>query len=72
MTLAETPRGPVSFDDHGNVVCDVYVRRAEKQGGKMLNKTIKTYSKVSQFWTMKPQKFLEQPVDSRDYPPMRG
>lgn len=29
---ADTPRGPISFDDHGNVVTDVYVRRAEKQG----------------------------------------
>jgi branched-chain amino acid transport system substrate-binding protein len=72
VTLAETPRGPVSFDSHGNVVCDVYVRRAEKQGGKMVNKTIKTYHKVSQFWTMDPKKFLEQPVYSRDYPPMKG
>ena len=52
VTLAETPRGPISFDDHGNVVIDVYVRRAEKQNGKMVNKTIKTYHKVSQFWTM--------------------
>ena len=43
VTLADTPRGPISFDDHGNAVIDVYVRRTEKQGGKMVNKTIKTY-----------------------------
>ena len=55
VSLAETPRGPISFDDHGNVVIDVYVRRVEKQGGKMVNKTIKTYHKVSQFWTMDPR-----------------
>ena len=72
VTLAETPRGPVSFDDHGNVVCDVFVRRSEKQGGKMVNKTIKTYHKVSQFWTMDPKKFLQNPVYTRDYPPMKG
>ena len=30
VTLADTPRGPISFDDHGNAVIDVYVRRAEK------------------------------------------
>jgi branched-chain amino acid transport system substrate-binding protein len=46
--------------------------RAEKQGGKMVNKTIKTYQKVSQFRTMGPKKFLEQPVLSRDYPPMKS
>jgi branched-chain amino acid transport system substrate-binding protein len=72
VTLAETPRGPVSFDDHANVVCDVFVRRSEKQGGKMVNKTIKTYHKVSQFWTMDPKKFLQNPVYTRDYPPMKG
>jgi len=72
VSLADTPRGPVSFDDHGNAVVDVYVRRAEKQNGKMVNKTVKTYSKVSQFWTMDPKKFLEQPVFSRDFPPMKS
>jgi branched-chain amino acid transport system substrate-binding protein len=72
VALADTPRGPISFDAHGNVVIDVYVRRAEKQGDKMVNKTIKTYHKVSQFWTMDPTKFLSQPVFSRDFPPMKG
>jgi branched-chain amino acid transport system substrate-binding protein len=72
VTLADTPRGPLSFDDHGNAVIDVYVRRAEKQNGKMVNKTVKTYHKVSQFWTDDPKWFLEQPVFSRDYPPMKA
>ena len=72
ITLADTPRGPLSFDDYGNAVIDVYVRRAEKQNGKMLNRTVKTYNKVSQFWTMDPKAFLAQPVFSRDYPPMKS
>jgi branched-chain amino acid transport system substrate-binding protein len=72
VTLTETPRGPLSFDDYGNAIIDVYVRRAEKQDGKMVNKTIKTYSKVSQFWTMNPIRFLAEPVFSRDYPPLKG
>jgi branched-chain amino acid transport system substrate-binding protein len=72
VTLAETPRGPVSFDDHGNVVMDVYVRRVDKDGGKLVNRTVKTYHKVSQFWTMDPTAFLKEPVFSRDYPPMKG
>ncbi len=72
VSLADTPRGPLSFDAYGNAVIDVYVRRAEKVNGKMANKTIKTYHKVSQFWTMDPAKFLAQPVFSRDYPPMKS
>jgi hypothetical protein len=46
------------------------VRRAEKRDGKMVIKTIKTYRKVSQFWTMDAKAFLAQPVFSRDYPPV--
>lgn len=71
VALAETPRGPISFDDYGNVVIDVYVRKAEKRGGKMVNRTIKTYHKVSQFWTMDPKAFLAQPVFSRNYPALK-
>ena len=71
VELADTPRGPLSFDDHGNAVIDVYVRRAEKRDSKMVNKTLKTYRKVSQFWTMDPKAFLQQPVFSRDYPPVK-
>jgi branched-chain amino acid transport system substrate-binding protein len=71
-SIGDTPRGPISFDDHGNVVIDVYVRRVESQGGKMVNKTVKTYHKVSQFWTMDPKAFLQQPVFSRDFPPMKS
>jgi branched-chain amino acid transport system substrate-binding protein len=53
-------------------VIDVYVRRAEKRDGKMMNKTVKTYRKVSQFWTMDAKAFLAEPVFSRDYPPIKG
>ena len=72
VSLADTPRGPISFDDHGNAVIDVYLRRVEKQDGKMVNRTIKTYHKVTQFGPTDPKWFLEQPVFSRDYPPLKG
>lgn len=72
VSLADTPRGPLKFDDYGNAVIDIYVRRAEKVNGKMANKTVKTYSNVSQFWTMDPKQFLSHPVYSRDYPPMKS
>ena len=72
VTLTDTPRGPISFDDHNNVVCNIYIRRIEKANGKRVNHTIKTYPKVSQFWTYDPKWFLQQPVYSRDYPPLKS
>lgn len=72
VVLADTPRGPISFDDHGNVVIDVYLRRIEQAGNGVVNKTIKTYHKVSQFWTADPNWFLQQPVFSRNYPPLKS
>jgi branched-chain amino acid transport system substrate-binding protein len=72
VTLPDTPRGAISFDDYGNVICDMFVRQIASRDGRMVNKTIKTYPKVSQFWTYDPKWFLQQPVYSRDYPPMKS
>jgi branched-chain amino acid transport system substrate-binding protein len=72
LSLEDTPRGPVSFDEGGNVVGSVFVRRCERKGGNLVNTTIKTYPKVSQFWTYPPAEFLKQPVYSRDYPPAKN
>ena len=57
----DTPRGPVKFDHLGNVVGDFFIRSCEKKDGKLVNKTIKTYHNVSQFWTYDEKKFLAQP-----------
>ncbi len=51
VSLADSPRGPIKFDHLGNVVGNFYIRRMEKSGGRMINKTVKTYENVSQFWT---------------------
>jgi branched-chain amino acid transport system substrate-binding protein len=76
VDLKDTPRGPVKFDHFGNIVGSFFVRRlgteGAKYGLKLWNKTIKTYKDVSQFWTYDEKKFLEQPVYSRDYPPLKG
>ncbi|HZY21204.1 MAG TPA: ABC transporter substrate-binding protein [Beijerinckiaceae bacterium] len=72
LSLEDTPRGPVAFDEGGNVVGSVFVRRCERKGGNLVNTTIKTYPKVSQFWTYPPAEFLKQPVYSRDYPPAKN
>jgi branched-chain amino acid transport system substrate-binding protein len=72
LKFAETARGPMHFDHLGNVVGNIYIRRIDKKGGKLVNTTIKTYENVSQFWTYDEQTYLAQPVYSRDYPPLKG
>jgi branched-chain amino acid transport system substrate-binding protein len=72
VSLTDTPRGPFSFDRFGNVVGNFYIRRCERKGDKLVNTTIKTYPKVSQFWTYDEKWFLSQPVYSRDYPPLKS
>jgi branched-chain amino acid transport system substrate-binding protein len=72
VSLTDTPRGPFSFDHLGNVVGNFYIRRCERKGDRLVNTTIKTYPKVSQFWTYDEKWFLSQPVYSRDYPPLKS
>jgi branched-chain amino acid transport system substrate-binding protein len=72
VTLTDTPRGPFSFDHLGNVVGNFYIRRIDRKGDKLVSTTIKTYQKVSQFWTYDEKWFLSQPVYSRDYPPIKS
>jgi branched-chain amino acid transport system substrate-binding protein len=65
-------RGPVTFDDYGNVVGSVYIRRVERKDGRLVNSVIFTYPAVSQFWTYDPKAFLANPVYSRDWPPAKN
>ena len=68
----ESPRGPISIDpETRDIVQNIYIRKVEKVGGALQNTVIHTYPAVSQFWTYDPQKFLEQPVYSREFPPCR-
>jgi branched-chain amino acid transport system substrate-binding protein len=71
-TDTNTVRGPVKFDQYGNVVGNVYIRRVERKDGRLVNAIIKTYPNVSQFWTYDPKKFLAEPVYSRDWPPAKN
>ncbi len=69
VDLSDVPRGPVKFDEYGNPIENIYVRKVERVGGRLQNTVIYTFPSVSQFWTYKPEDFLKQPVYSRDYPP---
>jgi branched-chain amino acid transport system substrate-binding protein len=70
-------RGPVSFDDMRNPVQNIYIKKVEKKQmfgydkPELWNTVIKTYPAVSQFWTYGKEKFLAQPVYSRDFPPCK-
>jgi branched-chain amino acid transport system substrate-binding protein len=70
--VPDTLRGPVSFDKYGNVVGNIFIRKVEKKGGKLVNTVVKTYPDVSQFWTYNVDEFLKNPVYSRDYPPAKN
>jgi branched-chain amino acid transport system substrate-binding protein len=68
----ETVRGVVKFDEFGNVIGNVYIRKVTRSDGRLVNSVIKTYPDVSQFWTYDKAEFLRNPVYSRDYPPARN
>jgi len=72
VDLSDAPRGPMKFDDFGNPVQNVYVRRVEKVNGRLQNTVIHTFPAVSQFWTYKAEDFLKAPAYSRDYPPCKA
>jgi branched-chain amino acid transport system substrate-binding protein len=72
VSLADTPRGALKFDQYGNVIGEVFIRRCEKKDGQLVNTVIKTYPNVSQFWTYNEKEFLANPVYTRDYPPAKN
>jgi branched-chain amino acid transport system substrate-binding protein len=72
VSLTDAPRGPVSFDEYGHPVQNIYVRRVERVGGKLQNTVIQTFPNVSQFWNYKPDEYLKNPVYSREWPPCRA
>jgi branched-chain amino acid transport system substrate-binding protein len=73
----DAPRGPVELDDMRNPIENVYIKKVEKKKmfgypkDELWNTVIKTYPHVSQFWTYGKEKFLAQPVYSRDFPPCK-
>jgi branched-chain amino acid transport system substrate-binding protein len=68
----QSVRGRVRFDEFGNVVGDVFIRKVERKDGRLVNAVVKTYPNVSQFWTHTARQFLANPVYSRDWPPARN
>ncbi|MGM4915789.1 ABC transporter substrate-binding protein [Tardiphaga sp. 813_E8_N1_3] len=67
--LDNSPLGKtVKFDDYGNPIYDVYIRKVVKRAdGKYWNVPIETYPNVSQFWKYDPATYLKQPPYSRTF-----
>ena len=72
VRVTDAPRGPVHFDDYGNPVQNVYIRRVERRNGMLENAVLQTYPNVSQFWIYNPAEFLKQPVYDRTHPACDG
>jgi len=71
VELIDTPRGPIRFDEYGNPIENIYVRKVERVSGRLQNTVIYTFEKVSQFWTYKPEEYLKNPVYDRNFPPCK-
>lgn len=64
----DTVIGPISFDEYGQSVPSIYIRQLQYVDGVLSNKLIKTYEKVSQFWTYNPQEFMNGQRYSETWP----
>src|SRR5881409_1444318 len=71
VDLSDAPRGSIRFDDFGNPIENVYVRKVEKVNDRLQNTVIHTFPNVSQFGPYKADDYLKNPVYSRDFPPCR-
>jgi branched-chain amino acid transport system substrate-binding protein len=68
LTFDDSVYGPISFDDHNNIVGNVYLTEVTKrEGGGFWNVPVETFEDQSQFWTMDPDEYMKQPVFSRDH-----
>ena len=69
---AQTIRGQIKFDEFGNVIGNVYIRKVNKNDGRLVNSVVRSYPDVTKFWTYDKTAFLQNPVYSRDYPPAKN
>lgn len=58
----KAPRGPLSFDEYGQAIYTVYIRKVEQKDGKWVNSIVHTVPNVRQFYTYEPEKYLAFPT----------
>ncbi len=71
MAADESPRGPFYFDEYGNPVQNIYIKKVVSENGQLKNLAVKTYENVSQFgpYADMADKYMAAPATTRDYPP---
>ncbi|SDX80263.1 branched-chain amino acid transport system substrate-binding protein [Modestobacter sp. DSM 44400] len=57
----DAPRGALRFDEYGQAIYDVYMRKVTKQDGKWVNKVVDTVPAVNQFYTYDVDEYLQFP-----------
>jgi branched-chain amino acid transport system substrate-binding protein len=67
LTFDDSVYGPIRFDDYNNIVGNVYLTEViEREDGAFWNAPVETFEEQSQFWTLEPEAYLDQPVFSRE------
>jgi branched-chain amino acid transport system substrate-binding protein len=64
-----SPKGPIAYDEYGNVIQTQYIRRVEKVGSDYLNVPVAAYENVTQFWPFQPDEYLKF---KHPYPELKG
>jgi branched-chain amino acid transport system substrate-binding protein len=70
-SFKDSIRGPFHFDQFGNVVGNIFIRRVDKAGSGLVNTIVKVYPNVSQFWTFNVKQYLATPNYTRDGTPAK-
>jgi branched-chain amino acid transport system substrate-binding protein len=71
VKLEHGPMGPIRLGEYSKPILNIYIRRAERRNGELVNTTIATYPEVSQFWIYDAKAFIAGPQYSREYPPLK-
>lgn len=56
----------MSFDDHHQIILDVFINEVQNVDGVWKNVPIKTYPAVNQFWTYDPAEYEAQPLYDKE------
>jgi branched-chain amino acid transport system substrate-binding protein len=70
IELPDAPAGAMRMTEYNNPVRNIYLVKVVKKEGKIDAVPIHTFPAATQFWKIAPEKFLSQPVFSRDFPPL--
>ena len=72
MEITDSPRGGVlTFDEFGQIIQNVYIKRVQYVDGKLSNVIVRTIENVCQFgpYSELREEYMAMPADGRDSPP---